>query len=95
MGRAQFGARALTHALALELRLQGVHVALLVADGIIQTDRNPMAGRPPEDFAHAGGRRGSGRVPRAPDAARLDPRACVITPSGDTGCRSRAPQSNP
>ena len=45
---AQFGARALTHALALELRPRGVHVALLVADGIIQTDRNPMAGSPPE-----------------------------------------------
>ena len=49
VGRAQFGARALTHALALELRPQGVHVALLVADGIIQTDRNPMADRPPEE----------------------------------------------
>jgi len=24
-------------------------VALLLADGVIQTDRNPMAGRPPED----------------------------------------------
>jgi NAD(P)-dependent dehydrogenase (short-subunit alcohol dehydrogenase family) len=46
---AQFAARALTHALALELRPQGVHVALLVADGVIETDRNPMAGRPPEE----------------------------------------------
>ena len=46
---AQFAARALTHALALELRPQGVHVALLVADGVIETDREPMAGRPPEE----------------------------------------------
>lgn len=46
---AQQGARALTLALAQELRPRGVHVALLVADGVIQTDRNPMAGRPPED----------------------------------------------
>ena len=46
---AQFGARALTHALALELRTRNVHVALLVADGIIQTERAPMEGRPPED----------------------------------------------
>ena len=46
---AQFGARALTNALALELRPRNVHVALLVADGIIQTDRNPMEGRPPEE----------------------------------------------
>ncbi len=46
---AQFGARALTHALAQELRPRGVHVALLVADGIVQTTRNPMEGRPPEE----------------------------------------------
>jgi len=46
---AQFSARALTHSLAQELRPAGVHVALLVADGVIQTERNPMAGRPPED----------------------------------------------
>lgn len=46
---AQFAARALTHSLAQELRPAGVHVALLVADGIIQSDRNPMSGRPPED----------------------------------------------
>lgn len=46
---AQFGARALTHSLAQEVRSAGVHVALLVADGTIQTDRNPMQDRPPED----------------------------------------------
>jgi NAD(P)-dependent dehydrogenase (short-subunit alcohol dehydrogenase family) len=46
---AQSGARALAHALAQEMRPRGVHVALLVADGTIRTDRNPMAGRPEED----------------------------------------------
>lgn len=46
---AQSAARALTLALAQELRAEGVHVALLVADGVIQTDRNPMQGRPPAD----------------------------------------------
>lgn len=46
---AQSGSRALTHAVAQELRGRGVHVAFLVADGVIQTDRNPMEGRPPED----------------------------------------------
>jgi NAD(P)-dependent dehydrogenase (short-subunit alcohol dehydrogenase family) len=46
---AQFAARALTQSLAQELRRRGVHVALLVADGTIRTDCNPMAGRPPED----------------------------------------------
>lgn len=48
-GAAQHAARALTLALAQELRPAGVHVALLVADGIIQTERAPMAGRPPEE----------------------------------------------
>jgi len=80
---AQFGARALTHALALELRPQGVHVVLLVADGIIQTDRNPLAGRPPEDSL----------TPEEVAAAvaylaAQTPRGwtheLVITPSGDT-----------
>jgi NAD(P)-dependent dehydrogenase (short-subunit alcohol dehydrogenase family) len=48
-GAAQFAARALTQSLAQEMRPQGVHVALLIADGIIRTERNPMAGRPPQD----------------------------------------------
>jgi NAD(P)-dependent dehydrogenase (short-subunit alcohol dehydrogenase family) len=48
-GAAQFAARALTQSLAQELRPAGVHVALLVADGIIRTDRNRMEGRPPRD----------------------------------------------
>ncbi len=48
-GAAQHAARALTMALAQELRPQGVHVALLIADGIIQTERAPMADRPPAE----------------------------------------------
>jgi NADP-dependent 3-hydroxy acid dehydrogenase YdfG len=48
-GAAQHAARALALGLAQELRPHGVHVALLIADGIIQTDRAPMAGRPAEE----------------------------------------------
>lgn len=51
---AQFAARALTQSLAQELRPAGVHVALLVADGIIRTERNRMAGRPPQDAMDPG-----------------------------------------
>jgi NAD(P)-dependent dehydrogenase (short-subunit alcohol dehydrogenase family) len=79
---AQFAARALTLALAAELRPAGVHVALLVADGIIQTERNPMAGRPSEESLT--------REDVAAAVAYLagqSPRAwtheLVITPSGD------------
>jgi NAD(P)-dependent dehydrogenase (short-subunit alcohol dehydrogenase family) len=46
---AQFAARALTQSLAQELRGRGVHVAMLIADGLIRTDRNPLADRPPQD----------------------------------------------
>lgn len=80
---AQSGARALTHALAQELRPRGVHVALLVADGVIQTDRAPMAGRPPEeslspeDVAAAVAYL-AGQTPRGWT------HELVITPAGDT-----------
>ena len=80
---AQFSARALTHALALELRPQGVHVALLVADGIIQTERNPMADRPPQESLTA-----EDVAAAVAYLAAQSPRAwtheLVITPSGDT-----------
>jgi NAD(P)-dependent dehydrogenase (short-subunit alcohol dehydrogenase family) len=46
---AQFATRGMVQALAQELRPQGVHAALLVIDGAIQSERNPMAGRPTED----------------------------------------------
>jgi NAD(P)-dependent dehydrogenase (short-subunit alcohol dehydrogenase family) len=80
---AQAGARALTHALAQELRPAGVHVALLVADGVIQTDRNPMRGAPPErsltpaDVA-------AGVAYLAAQTPRGWTHELVITPAGDT-----------
>ena len=52
-GAAQHAARALALALAQELRPAGVHVALLIADGIIQTERAPMTGRPLEQSLSA------------------------------------------
>lgn len=52
-GAAQFAARALTQSLAQEMRPAGVHVALLVADGIIRTERNRMEGRAPQDAMDA------------------------------------------
>jgi NAD(P)-dependent dehydrogenase (short-subunit alcohol dehydrogenase family) len=80
---AQFAARALTHAMALELRPLGVHVALLVADGIIQTERNPMTERPPEESLTA-----EDVAAAVAFLAGQTPRAwtheLVITPSGDT-----------
>lgn len=47
-GAAQHATRALTLALAQELRPAGVHVALLVADGVIETDRRPLGDDPPD-----------------------------------------------
>lgn len=51
-GAASAAARALTQSAAAELRPAGVHVALLILDGIVATDRNPMTGRPPEASIH-------------------------------------------
>ena len=51
---AQFAGRALTQSLAQELRPAGVHVALLVADGIIRTERNRMADSPVQDAMDPG-----------------------------------------
>ena len=80
---AQAGARALTDALAQELRPRGVHVALLVADGIIQTDRAPMHGRPPEESLTP-----EDVAAAAAYLAAQTPRGwtheLVITPAGDT-----------
>lgn len=47
-GAAQHATRALTLALAQELRPAGVHVVLLVADGVIETDRRPLGDDPPD-----------------------------------------------
>jgi NAD(P)-dependent dehydrogenase (short-subunit alcohol dehydrogenase family) len=80
---AQFAVRGLVQALAQEMRPAGVHVALLVVDGTIRTDRAPMAGRPPEESA------GVDDVARAVaylagQSARGWTHELVITPSGDT-----------
>ncbi len=80
---AQFGARALTHALALELRPKGVHVALLVADGIIQTERAPMEGRPPEESL-APADVAAAVAYLAAQTPRGWTHELVITPAGDT-----------
>ena len=80
---AQFAARALTQSLAQELRPSGVHVALLVADGIIRTARNPMADRPPEDALDP-----EDVAAAVAYLAGQSPRGwtdeLVITPAGDT-----------
>jgi len=80
---AQFSARALTHALALELRPKGVHVALLVADGVIQTGQNPMAGRPPEESLTAADV-AAAVVYLAGQTPRGWTHELVITPAADT-----------
>jgi NAD(P)-dependent dehydrogenase (short-subunit alcohol dehydrogenase family) len=80
---AQFAARALTQSLAQELRPAGVHVALLVADGVIRTARNPVTDRPPadalspEDVAAAVAYL-TGQSPRGWT------HELVVTPAGDT-----------
>jgi len=79
---AQFATRALVQALAQELRPKGVHAALLVVDGVIASERNPMADRPavdsvaPEDVAHAVAYL-AGQSPRGWT------HELVITPAGD------------
>jgi len=47
---AQYAARALTLSLAQELRPVGVHVALLVADGMIETERRPLGDSDPDEL---------------------------------------------
>lgn len=49
---AQFAARALTLSLAQELRPAGVHVALLIADGMIETERRPLGDSDPDELLH-------------------------------------------
>ena len=51
-GAAQFAVRALTQSLSAEMRPRGVHAALLVADGFIETERLPLDARPPEGILH-------------------------------------------
>ena len=80
---AQFAARALTQSLAQELRPAGVHVALLVADGIIRTSRNPMTGRPSED-ALAPEDAAAAVAYLAGQSPRGWTHELVVTPAGDT-----------
>lgn len=51
-GAAQFAVRALTQSLAAEMRPHGVHAALLVADGFIETERRPLDDDPEEGILH-------------------------------------------
>lgn len=79
---AQQAARAVTLSLAQELRPRGVHVALLVADGVIQTARNPMAGRPPEESLAAADV-AAGVAYLASQSPRGWTHELVITPAGE------------
>jgi NAD(P)-dependent dehydrogenase (short-subunit alcohol dehydrogenase family) len=80
---AQFAVRGMVQALAQEMRPVGVHVALLVIDGTIQTDRSPMEGQDlrasvgVDDVAQAVAYL-AGQSPRAWT------HELVITPAGDT-----------
>lgn len=80
---AQQAARAITLSLAQELRPQGVHVALLVADGVIQTERNPMDGRPTEESLSAADV-AAGVAYLAAQTARGWTHELVITPAGES-----------
>ena len=80
---AQFSARRIDAVARPELRPAGVHVALLVADGIIRTERTAWPGARRRTRWTAGGRRGGGRLPglAAPAAWTHE---LVMTPAGDT-----------
>jgi NAD(P)-dependent dehydrogenase (short-subunit alcohol dehydrogenase family) len=82
-GAAQFAARALTQSLAQELRPRGVHVALLVADGLIRTERNRMEGRPAEDAMDPGDVAAAVAY-LASQRSSAWTHELVITPAGDT-----------
>jgi NAD(P)-dependent dehydrogenase (short-subunit alcohol dehydrogenase family) len=80
---AQFATRALVQSLSQELRPLGVHAAMLMIDAAIQSERNPMTGRPPQESA------APEDVARAVAyLAEQSPRGwtheLVITPAGDT-----------
>jgi NAD(P)-dependent dehydrogenase (short-subunit alcohol dehydrogenase family) len=79
-----FGVRALTQAAALELREQGIHVALLVVDATIESPKTAAmtAGKAPEETAD------QAQLARAVEyLANQSPRAwtheLVVTPRGD------------
>ena len=51
-GAAQHAVKALVHSLAAEARADGVHVALLVADGFVETERRPLGDGDPREILH-------------------------------------------
>jgi NAD(P)-dependent dehydrogenase (short-subunit alcohol dehydrogenase family) len=51
-GAAQHATKALVHSLAAESREHGVHVALLVADGYVETERRPLGDDDPRGILH-------------------------------------------
>ena len=53
-GAAQMALRGVIEALTQEMRPFGVHVALLVADGEIETDRYEPSGKPEQSALHPG-----------------------------------------
>jgi NADP-dependent 3-hydroxy acid dehydrogenase YdfG len=76
--------RALTHSAALELREQGIHVALLIVDATIESPKTAgmIAGRAPEETAE------QAQIARAMEyLANQTNRAwtheLVVTPAGD------------
>lgn len=80
---AQFALRAMVQSLAQEMRPVGVHVALLVIDGVIETDRSPMGDRPEHDFVGVDDIAGAVAY-LAGQSRRGWTHELVITPAGDT-----------
>jgi NAD(P)-dependent dehydrogenase (short-subunit alcohol dehydrogenase family) len=80
---AQFALRAMVQSLAQEMRPIGVHVALLVIDGVIETDRSPMGDRPEHDFVGVDDI-ASAVAYLAGQSPRAWTHELVITPAGDT-----------
>jgi NAD(P)-dependent dehydrogenase (short-subunit alcohol dehydrogenase family) len=79
-----FGVRALTQAAALELREQGIHVALLIVDATIESPKTAgmTAGRAPEETAD------QAQIARAVEylanqTSRAWTHELVVTPAGD------------
>ena len=94
-GAASAAARALTQSAAAELRPAGVHVALLILDGIVATDRNPMTGRPPEASIHPDDAAAAVAYLAGQSAPGLDPRAHGHPGARDLGPVSRRPRCTP
>jgi NAD(P)-dependent dehydrogenase (short-subunit alcohol dehydrogenase family) len=79
---AQFAVRGLTQSLAAEMRPQGVHAALLIADGYIETERRPLGEGPPEGVLHPGDV-AAGVAYLAAQSPRAWTHELVLTPSAE------------